>query len=80
MLNDFNVGSKPAAAPSATTGTQPSESSPRPAAKADSSKPTANLESDFSEEDFAKQLQAGMADLLGELEKSVGFPVSAQNV
>jgi peroxin-19 len=26
----------------------------------------------FSEEDFAKQLQAGMADLLGELDKSVG--------
>lgn len=25
----------------------------------------------FTEEDFAKQLQAGMADLLGELEKSV---------
>jgi peroxin-19 len=25
----------------------------------------------FSEEEFAKQLQAGMADLLGELEKSV---------
>lgn len=26
---------------------------------------------DVSEEEFAKQLQAGMADLLGELEKSV---------
>lgn len=31
------------------------------------------LEDVFSEEDFAKQLQAGMADLLGELEKSVRF-------
>jgi peroxin-19 len=27
----------------------------------------------FSEEEFAKQLQAGMADLLGELEQSVSF-------
>lgn len=32
------------------------------------SKPS--LEDDFSEEEFAKQLQAGMADLLGELDKS----------
>lgn len=28
-------------------------------------------EDEFSDEEFAKQLQAGMADLLGELEKSV---------
>lgn len=30
-----------------------------------------NLDDAFSEDDFAKQLQAGMADLLGELEKTV---------
>lgn len=29
----------------------------------------------FSEEEFAKQLQAGMADLLGELDSSVWEPL-----
>ncbi|KAH6985817.1 Pex19 protein [Ilyonectria sp. MPI-CAGE-AT-0026] len=32
-----------------------------------------DLDDAFTEEDFAKQLQAGMADLLGELEKSAQF-------
>ena len=80
MLNDFNVGSKPAAAPSATTGTHPSTSAPRTEAKVDPPKPTAGLDNDPSEEEFAKQLQAGMADLLGELEKSVRFLVLPANV
>ncbi|KAI6781689.1 Peroxisome biogenesis protein 19-like protein [Emericellopsis cladophorae] len=80
MLNDFNVGSKPAAAPSVTTGKQSSESTPRTEAKPDPSKPTANLENDFSEEDFAKQLQAGMADLLGELEKSPDMQAQFEDV
>lgn len=31
------------------------------------------VEDAFSEEEFAKQLQAGMADLLGELEQSVSL-------
>jgi peroxin-19 len=31
-----------------------------------------NLEELLNDEDFAKQLQAGMADLIGEIEKSVG--------
>lgn len=33
--------------------------------------PATSDEPDISEEDFEKQLQAGMADLLGELENSV---------
>ncbi|KAF4125693.1 hypothetical protein GMORB2_0937 [Geosmithia morbida] len=61
---------------------KPSEAAPHPAtaqpaqteAKDDHTKkaesPFAGLGEDFSDEDFAKQLQAGMADLLGEFEKS----------
>jgi len=40
----------------------------RPAAATASDEPK---EDELSEEDFAKQLQAGMADLLGEIENSV---------
>jgi len=57
---------------------------PKPAENAASSKPEIpknpalsdkqpEVEDVFSEEEFAKQLQAGMADLLGELEQSVSF-------
>jgi len=54
-----------------------------PGAAAGSSKPEApkgsasgkqpEVEDAFSEDEFARQLQAGMADLLGELEQSVRF-------
>jgi hypothetical protein len=33
--------------------------------------PEPSVEEDLSEEEFAKQLQAGMADLLGQLDSSV---------
>lgn len=57
---------------------------PKPAQAAASSKPEApkdpapsgkqpEVEDAFSEEEFAKQLQAGMADLLGELDQSVSL-------
>ena len=78
MLDEFSavkLNKKPEAAASA---------SPAPAASASDSTSTAkpaagptsgfqpSVDDEFSEEDFAKQLQAGMADLLGELDKSVG--------
>ncbi|KAG7136679.1 Peroxisome biogenesis protein 19-1 like [Verticillium longisporum] len=34
-----------------------------------------SLEDMFGDEEFAKQLQAGMSDLLGELEKNASFPI-----
>lgn len=57
---------------------------PKPVEAASSVKPEApkdtapsgkqpEVEDAFSEEEFAKQLQAGMADLLGELEQSVSL-------
>ncbi|OAQ75285.1 Pex19 protein [Purpureocillium lilacinum] len=73
MLDEFssvklNAGetAKPAdAAPSSST---PKSPAPGPVPGATDSQTVAD--DGFSEEDFAKQLQAGMADLLGELEKS----------
>lgn len=74
MLDDFSAVKldQTKAAPSATGAA--TSAAPAPAASSEQSKdapvppqPDANL----SEEDFAKQLQAGMADLLGELENSV---------
>ncbi|KAL8305195.1 hypothetical protein RB597_003911 [Gaeumannomyces tritici] len=63
MLEEFSAAKidpkakSPAAAP-------PGPSIPKPAP------PAATVEDGFSEEEFAKQLQAGMADLLGEMETS----------
>lgn len=66
MLEEFSAAKidtkKPAEAISST-----SDASKNPTTSA--KQPVA--EDDFSEEEFAKQLQAGMADLLGELEGSV---------
>lgn len=72
MLDDFSTvkieetadkASQPASAgPSASTP-KSGEAAPKEAAAAG--------EEPFSEEEFAKQLQTGMADLLGELEQSV---------
>ena len=68
MLDDFSSlkvdAKKPAAAP------EPVAAAAAPAAAA-ASADEANLENLMSDDDFAKQLQAGMADLLGELESSV---------
>lgn len=75
MLDDFSAvkldqsktgkTETPAAssAPAAATATS---DAPKAAAPA-----TGEPGPDVSEQEFAKQLQAGMADLLGELEKSV---------
>lgn len=67
MLDDFaaaKIDDSKAAKPA-----QPAESStkPEPAAK----QAQVGEESEVSEEDFAKQLQAGMAELLGEMDQSV---------
>lgn len=68
MLDEFSnvkLGPKPV---TQTTGRE------EPAAVAASDPapdPQASVEDMLNDEEFAKQLQAGMADLLGELEKSV---------
>ena len=71
MLNDFSAvkvdSQKPTVTPQPTAAAEPSNAPPL------STDPPANPDEAFSEEDFAKQLQAGMADLLGELEKSVSL-------
>ncbi|QPG96604.1 hypothetical protein C2857_004709 [Epichloe festucae Fl1] len=71
MLEDFSTvkieGSAQQSTQSASAA--PAESTPK-AADAATKDATAPDEPAFSEEDFTKQLQAGMADLLGELEKS----------
>lgn len=79
MLDDFSAvkvdSTKPADAPQ-PAATQPTAD----ATKSDpSSVPQPNVDDAFSEEDFAKQLQAGMADLLGELEKSVRPDATVHN-
>lgn len=71
MLNEFSatkLDQNSSSTPARTTGSAKPEPSPKPAAPA--AAVPSGLDDDFSEE-FAKQLQAGMADLLGELEKSV---------
>lgn len=54
-----------------STNAAPSQATPRPIDASTKLPATTSDEPEFSEEDFAKQLQAGMADLIGELEKSV---------
>ncbi|KOS20303.1 Peroxisomal biogenesis factor 19 [Escovopsis weberi] len=70
MLNDFSaakIDPKPA-----TSGPAPTVGSPsaKPGPKAVASDDAPNTDEDFNEEEFAKQLQEGMAGLLGELENS----------
>lgn len=67
MLNDFS-NTKLGAQKPADTPSQPKPETSKPAT---SSEPQTNPEDAFADEDFAKQLQAGMAELLGDLEKSV---------
>ncbi|KEY73714.1 hypothetical protein S7711_06290 [Stachybotrys chartarum IBT 7711] len=67
MLDDFATVKLQSKSPAPTVPAERLEAAPKPAA-APVAEPA--LEQDPSEEDFAKQLQAGMASLLGELEKS----------
>ena len=60
MLDDFSAVKIDAKKPEIPAG------SPKPPAAGATEEPA------LSEDEFAKQLQAGMADLLGELENSVG--------
>lgn len=72
MLEEFStvkLDSAKSPEPAPVTATAPTETAKATAAP--TTEPQANAEDAFSEDDFAKQLQAGMADLLGELEKSV---------
>lgn len=76
MLDDFSaVKIDPKTAPVESTSPNP-PTQPKPAAKNEIDKTEPLPEDALSEDDFANQLQAGMADLLGELEKSVGAEAS----
>jgi peroxin-19 len=66
MLNDFSAVRVADTTP-AVTASGPG----RPSAVPDT---TENAEDTPSEDDFARQLQAGMANLLGEIESSVLMP------
>lgn len=70
MLEEFSavkVNTKSLTETTASITAAPKEEPP----KAPPQKDSGPLDDAFSEDAFAKQLQAGMADLLGELEKSV---------
>jgi peroxin-19 len=72
MLNDFSAARLDAKKASVVDGpgrAAPSNVEAAPAA----APPELSVEDMLDDEDFAKQLQAGMADLLGELEKSVSY-------
>ena len=71
MLNDFSAVKVDSQKPAETPQPEASQPKPEPKEAAAASEPADALEDAFSEEEFAKQLQAGMADLLGDLEKSV---------
>lgn len=71
MLDEFSAAKitddkaqKPTAAPAA----EPSKKE-----AASSTQATVGEEGEFSEEDFAKQLHTGMADLLGDMDKNVRY-------
>ncbi|KAK8930225.1 hypothetical protein H634G_01226 [Metarhizium anisopliae BRIP 53293] len=71
MLDEFSTVKLEDGAnkPTESSSAGPSTSTPKQGDAAPKESPAAE-EEPFSEEDFAKQLQAGMADLLGELEQS----------
>lgn len=73
MLDEFSAVKLDSSKKSGEAPAQAEASQPKPESKSATPAPeaSAGLEDAFSEEEFAKQLQAGMADLLGELEKSV---------
>lgn len=72
MLQEFStIKVDPSKAPESAAPAAPKPTPPNPPAPALGGADTqAGADDGFSEDDFAKQLQAGMADLLGELEKS----------
>lgn len=73
MLDDFKDvkldSKKPVVADSAPTDLPPPQSPSPPSADPTATK--AVEEDVLSDDDFAKQLQAGMAELMGEIESSV---------
>lgn len=71
MLDDFSAVKVDSQKPAPATQTEASQPKPEPKDAPAASEAPPGLEDAVSEEEFAKQLQAGMADLLGELEKSV---------
>ena len=76
MLDDFSsvkVEDSKKPAPTVTAKEPPKEAPPTAsaAAAAPASAPDPTGDGELSEEDFAKQLEAGMAGLLGELEQNV---------
>lgn len=66
MLDEFSAVKIDSKKPEA-----PSEPGRPPAAAATATSDEPKLEDPLSDDEFAKQLQAGMADLLGEVEDSV---------
>ena len=68
LLDDFSAAKIETKTPAAPVAAAPSIPAPTlpPGLEDDE-----NLEELLNDEDFAKQLQAGMADLIGEIEKSV---------
>lgn len=69
MLDDFSaakITDDKAQKPAAASATEPSEKKTTSSTQA-----KVGEEGEFSEEDFAKQLHAGMADLLGDMDKNV---------
>lgn len=82
MLDEFShtkidpKKSDPAIQAAAAASSTPAP--PVPSFGAGASDQDKTLEDILGDEDFAKQLQAGMADLLGELDKNVSFPSEAE--
>ncbi|KJZ79744.1 hypothetical protein HIM_01213 [Hirsutella minnesotensis 3608] len=70
MLDDFSTVKLDTKGPSAGQTTSAPLASQAHAPKPAAAEELPGAEDPFSEDDFAKQLQAGMADLLGELEQS----------
>lgn len=73
MLEDFSavkIKSKEPGIPASGPGRPSSSAAGSKAGAADSSA-TNVVEEEISDDDFAKQLQAGMAELMGEIESSV---------
>lgn len=75
MLDDFSavkLDSEKQEAAATSPGRPPVSSSAATAKAGESATPKIDEEA-FSDDDFAKQLQAGMAELMGEIENSVSF-------
>ncbi|EEU45063.1 uncharacterized protein NECHADRAFT_40805 [Fusarium vanettenii 77-13-4] len=76
MLDDFSAVQIESKKPAAPTGPSSTQAAKEPA----SSSKQPEADDAFSEEEFAKQLQAGMADLLGELEKSPDMQAQFEDI